>query len=84
MDDLPKRMEVCNSEEFIKVRKMALSNAGIAENRWPKYISAYESDPTQFADTDWQKEYYRRGLTQKYNLGYVSGNENTNLAISLV
>lgn len=82
MDDLPKRMEVCNSEEFIKVRKMALSNAGIAENRWPKYISAYESDPTQFADTDWQKEYYRRGLTQKYNLGYVSGNENTNLAIS--
>ena len=82
MDDLPKRMEVCNSEEFIKVRKMALSNAGIAENRWPKYISAYESDPTQFADTDWQKEYYRRGLTQKYNIGYVSGNENTNLAIS--
>lgn len=82
MDDLPKRMEVCNSEEFIKVRKMALSNAGIAENRWPKYISAYESDPTQFANTDWQKEYYRLGLTQKYNLGYVSGNENTNLAIS--
>lgn len=82
MDDLPKRMEVCNSEEFIKVRKMALTNAGITENRWPKYISAYEKDPSQFADTDWQKEYYRRGLTQKYNLGYVSGNKNTNLAIS--
>lgn len=82
MDDLPKRMEVCNSEEFIKVRKMALTNAGISENRWPKYISAYEKDPSQFADTDWQKEYYRRGLTQKYNLGYVSGNKNTNLAIS--
>ena len=82
MDDLPKRMEVCNSAEFIKVRKMALTNAGISENRWPKYISAYEKDPSQFADTDWQKEYYRRGLTQKYNLGYVSGNKNTNLAIS--
>lgn len=84
MDDLPKRMEVCNSEEFIKVRKMALTNAGITENRWPKYISAYEKDPSQFADTDWQKEYYRRGLTQKYNLGYVSGNKNTNLAISAI
>lgn len=82
MDDLPKRMEVCNSAEFIKVRKMALTNAGISENRWPKYISAYEKDHSQFADTDWQKEYYRRGLTQKYNLGYVSGNKNTNLAIS--
>lgn len=45
MDDLPKRMEVCNSAEFIKVRKMALTNAGITENRWPKYISAYEKDP---------------------------------------
>ena len=82
MDDLPKRMEVCNSEEFIKVRKMALTNAGIVESRWPKYISEYEKDHSQFADTDWQKEYYRRGLTQKYNLGYVSGNENTNLSIS--
>ena len=71
-----------SSEEFLKVRKMALTNAGISENRWPKYISAYEKDPSQFADTDWQKEYYRRGLTQKYNLGYVSGNKNTNLAIS--
>jgi TonB-linked SusC/RagA family outer membrane protein len=82
MDDLPKRMEVCNSAEFVKVRKMALSNAGIAESRWPKYISAYEKDPTQFADTDWQKEYYRRGLTQKYNVGYTSGNEVTNVALS--
>lgn len=82
IDDLPKKMNVCNSAEFITVRKMALQNAGIAESRWPKYISAYESDPTQFADTDWQDEYYRRGFTQKYNLGYTSGNENTNVAFS--
>lgn len=82
MDDLPKRMEVCNSAEFIKVRKMALANAGIPEKRWPKYIAEYEKDPSQFADTDWQKEYYRRGLTQKYNLGYVTGGDNANLAIS--
>lgn len=82
MDDLPKRMEVCNSAEFIKVRKMALTNAGIPEKRWPKYISEYEKDPTQFADTDWQKEYYRRGITQKYNLGYVTGGDNANLSIS--
>ena len=82
IDDLPKRMEVCNSAEFVKIRKMALSNAGIAQNRWPKYISEYERDPSQFADTDWQKEYYRRGLTQKYNVGYISGNNTTNVAFS--
>lgn len=82
MDDLPKRMEVCNSAEFIQVRKMALNNAGIPQSRWPKYISAYESNPSQFADTDWQKEYYRRGLTQKYNIGYTAGNEIMNVALS--
>lgn len=82
MDDLPKRMDMCNSAEFIQVRKMALSNAGIAENRWPKYISEYEKNPSQFADTDWQNEYFRRGFTQKYNVGYTSGNEITNVALS--
>lgn len=82
MDDLPKRMEVCNSAEYIRVNKMALTNAGIPESRWPKYISAYEADPSQFADTDWQKEYYRRGLTQKYNLGYTAGNDVMNVALS--
>ena len=41
---MPKRLEVCNSAEFIKVRKMALTNAGTDESRWPKYISEYERD----------------------------------------
>lgn len=65
---MPKRLEVCNSAEFIKVRKMALINAGTDESRWPKYISEYERDPSQFADTDWQKEYYQRGFTQNITL----------------
>ena len=82
MDDLPKRMQVCNSEEFISVRKTALTNAGIDQSRWPKYISEYEKDPSQFADTDWQKEYFRRGFTQKYDVGYVAGSENVNVAFT--
>ena len=82
MDDLPKKLEMCNSEEFIKVRKMALTNGKIAQSRWPKYIAAYEADPTQFADTDWQDEYYRRGFVQKYNVGYTAGTEFTNIALS--
>ena len=79
---MPKRLEVCNSAEFIKVRKMALTNAGTDESRWPKYISEYERDPTQFADTDWQKEYYQRGFTQKYNIGYTAGSANSNVSLS--
>lgn len=82
IDDLPKRMELCNSSEFIKVRKMALTNAGYTPAEWPRYIQAYEADPSRFADTDWQNEYYRRGINQKYNIGYTAGNEKMNLALS--
>lgn len=82
VDDLPKRMEVANAAEYIQINKMALKNAGIPENRWPKYIEAYDQDPKQFADTDWQDAYYRPGNTSKYNLGYTAGNEASNLAFS--
>lgn len=82
MDDLPKKLDMCNSAEFIKVRKMALTNAGIQPNRWPAYIAAYEQNPSQFADTDWQDEYYRRGFVQKYNVGYTAGTEFSNVALS--
>jgi len=82
IDDLPKRMEVANSAEFIQINKMALTNAGVLENRWPKYIEAYENNPNDFADTDWQSEYYRKARTSKYNLGYTAGSENMNIAFS--
>lgn len=82
IDDLPKRMEVCNAEEYIWVNKLAQKNADIPESRWPKYISAYENDPKQFADTDWQNEYYKQAIIQKYNLGYSAGNDIMNLAFS--
>lgn len=82
LSSMPKRLDVCNSAEFIQVRKMALTNAGTPESRWPKYISEYERDPSQFADTDWQKEYYQRGFTQKYNIGYTAGSANSNVSLS--
>lgn len=82
LEDLPKRMDICNAEEYIWVNKLALSNAGVPQSRWPKYIGAYEENPGQFADTDWQKEYYRRALSQKYNISYSAGNEIMNVALS--
>lgn len=82
IDDLPKRLDLCNSAEFIQMRKMAYTNAGIPRSQWSRYIEAYEKDPTQFADTDWQNEYFHRGLTHKYTLGYTAGNENMNVALS--
>lgn len=82
IDDLPKRLDLCNAAEFIQMRKMAYMNAGIPRTEWSKYIDAYEKDPTQFADTDWQREYFRRGLTHKYTLGYTAGNDVMNVAFS--
>ena len=82
IDDLPKRMEMCNSAEFVKVRQWALENAGEPQERWPAYIAAYKADPSRFADTDWQKEYYQTGVSQKYDVGYVAGNSNMNVSFS--
>ncbi|MBO6221580.1 MAG: SusC/RagA family TonB-linked outer membrane protein, partial [Bacteroidales bacterium] len=82
IDDLPKRREMCNAAEFVQVRQWALENAGEPQERWPAYISAFKSDPSRFADTDWQKEYYQVGLSQKYDVGYVAGNSNMNVAFS--
>ena len=76
VDQIAKKLDVCNAEEFIHMAKMARTNAGQNPKNWPAYIAAYEQDPTQFGDTDWQDEYYRNGFTQKYNVGYTSGSEN--------
>ena len=35
----------CNSAEFIKVRKMALTNAGTDESRWPKIYQRVRERP---------------------------------------
>lgn len=83
VDQIAKKLDVCNAEEFIHMAKMARTNAGQNPKNWPAYIAAYEQDPTQFGDTDWQDEYYRNGFTQKYNVGYTSGSENANVALSV-
>lgn len=83
VDQIAKKLDVCNAEEFIHMAKMARTNAGQSPKNWPAYIAAYEQDPTQFGDTDWQDEYYRNGFTQKYNVGYTSGSENANVALSV-
>ena len=82
MDDLPKRMEMCNAAEFVKVRQWSLENAGEPQERWPAYIAAFKENPSRFADTDWQKEYYRVGMTRKFDVGYVAGNQNMNVSFS--
>ncbi|SHF88128.1 TonB-linked outer membrane protein, SusC/RagA family [Mariniphaga anaerophila] len=82
IDDMPKRMDICNSEEYIKVYKLALNNANISQEKWPKFISAYETNPAQFANTDWQNEYYRKGITKKFDIGYAAGSEASNISFT--
>lgn len=82
MDRIAKKLDMCNAAEFISVAKMARTNAGQNPSSWPAYIAAYDKDPSQFGDTDWQDEYYRTGFTQKYNVGYTAGNDISNVAVS--
>ena len=49
---------------------MALINAGTDGNHWLN-ISASTRDPTSLLILIGKEEYYQRGFTQKYNIGYT-------------
>lgn len=82
IDELTKKLDVCNSEEYIRVNKLAHKNAGTSADMLPKYIAAYEKDPSRFADTDWQDAYYRTGATQKYDIRFAGGMDWINFSFS--
>ncbi|HLO57764.1 MAG TPA: SusC/RagA family TonB-linked outer membrane protein [Bacteroidales bacterium] len=49
-----------------------------------KYVDEYNLDFSDGgANTDWQDEIYRTGLTQNYNLSYSGGTENSNYFASI-
>lgn len=82
IDELTKQLDVCNSEEYIWVNKLAHKNAGTTAEKMPKYIAAYEADPSKFANTNWQDAYYRTGASSKYDLRFAGGTDWINFSFS--
>ncbi|QZT38092.1 TonB-dependent receptor [Halosquirtibacter xylanolyticus] len=66
-----------NSADWMKVNKAAYVNAGNSLPQW------HQDDITDFANTDWQDEMYRRGLMQNYNLNFSGGHKDLNFMFSM-
>ena len=71
---------VTDSNEYIKIVKQAADNGGVD---YPKFVSLYESNPSQFSSgTDWQDAYFQTAPMQDYDLKISGGSENMNFAVS--
>jgi TonB-dependent starch-binding outer membrane protein SusC len=68
-----------NSNDYIKVAKMAADNSG---EPYPLFVTQYEDDPSQFGNTDWENEMFRQAIEQKHELSVSKSGENYNFYIS--
>lgn len=76
VQNLP-RMKFAQADEWKKVYDLAFDNSiadgyeGVTKrmNHWDN-------------NTDWQKEFFKTGFVQEYNLGFSNGNENGNYRVS--
>lgn len=74
-DDLPKKINMKNADDFMYYNEQAYLNANTA---WP---AAGIAAGTRLANTDWQKAVFKVGATQDYNLMYTQGSDNVNMAV---
>ncbi len=77
---LAKTKNVLNSADYIRMNKLAHDNAG--NSAYPDYVTAYENDPSQFANTDWQDAYFDSGYTQKNDVRFSGGTDWMNVSFS--
>jgi TonB-linked SusC/RagA family outer membrane protein len=78
MADMPKRIEMKNSTDFMYYNEQAYLNANTA---WPAANYAASHVGKYIPDTDWQKAVFKTGITQDYNMMYTQGSDNVNFAL---
>jgi len=74
VQNIAKRYDLANATQYTALATQAYTNAG---TRVPSGIA----NPSG-VDTDWQKEFFRTGVVQDYNLGFSGGGTNSNYLIS--
>ena len=82
-----KRLELLNSQGYVQVHKQMYDNYNLTQEPsqqvgYPAYITNYLSNPSQYADTDWQDEVFRSALTQNYQLSVRGGSEQARYSVS--
>ncbi|HEX8659139.1 MAG TPA: TonB-dependent receptor [Hymenobacter sp.] len=75
VQNLVKRLDLMNAAQWAAVNNQAYDNAGL--NRQP-----YAANLPAGIDTDWQKEFFKQGSVQDYNLGFSGGGPNSNFNVS--
>lgn len=75
VQNLTKRLDLANAAQWAAVNNQAYDNAG--SPRQP-----YAANLPAGIDTDWQKELFKQGSVQDYNLGFSGGGPNSNFNIS--
>jgi len=70
------KLKVLNSSQYLTIQKEELRNAGYSDD----YISLNAGSDT--INTNWQKEIYRYGYVQNYDISASGGDDNTNFFMS--
>jgi TonB-linked SusC/RagA family outer membrane protein len=75
IQNLVRRRNLTNAADWAVINNQAHDNAGLP--RLP-----YAANLPAGIDTDWQKEFFKQGSIQDYNLGFSGGGPNSNYNIS--
>jgi TonB-linked SusC/RagA family outer membrane protein len=68
-----------NASDYIKVVKQAADNSG---DTYPSFVSAWESNPSQFGNTNWEDALFRNAFTSKHELSVARQGDDYNFIIS--
>lgn len=75
VQNLVKRLDLANAAQWAAVNNQAYDNAGLPRQPYAANLPAG-------IDTDWQKELFKQGSVQDYNLGFSGGGPNSNFNVS--
>ncbi|GAA4036995.1 TonB-dependent receptor [Hymenobacter glaciei] len=74
VQNLVKRLDLANAAQWAAVNNQAYDNAGQPRQPYAANLPGI--------DTDWQKEFFKQGSVQDYNLGFSGGGPNSNYNVS--
>lgn len=74
VQNLVKRLDLANAAQWANVNNQAYDNAGVPRQPYAATLPGI--------DTDWQKEFFKQGSVQDYNLGFSGGGPNSNYNVS--
>ncbi|OGX82532.1 hypothetical protein BEN47_18350 [Hymenobacter lapidarius] len=75
VQNLVNTLELTNAAQWAALNNQAYDNAGAP--RQP-----FAANPPAGIDTDWQKEFFKQGSVQDYNLGFSGGGPNSTFNVS--